>query len=74
VEECDVTELEALRLFLNSEPIERPKLSLLPFLMRALVVVLPNFPQINATFDDEAGLVHRHAAVHIGVATQTRTA
>jgi 2-oxoisovalerate dehydrogenase E2 component (dihydrolipoyl transacylase) len=71
VEECDVTELEALRVHLNGEPIERPKLSLLPFLMRALVRVLPDFPQINATFDDEAGVVHRHAAVHIGIATQT---
>ncbi|HKT52890.1 MAG TPA: dihydrolipoamide acetyltransferase family protein, partial [Caulobacteraceae bacterium] len=71
VEECDVTELEALRAQLNAEPAERPKLSLLPFLMRALVRVLPDFPQVNAHFDDEAGVVHRYAAVHIGIATQT---
>jgi 2-oxoisovalerate dehydrogenase E2 component (dihydrolipoyl transacylase) len=43
----------------------------LPFLMRGLVRLLPGYPQINARFDDEAGVVHRHAAVHIGIATQT---
>ena len=39
--------------------------------MRALVKVLPDYPQINARFDDDAGVVHRHAGVHIGIATQT---
>jgi len=43
----------------------------LPFLIRALVRVLPDYPQINARFDDEAGVVHRYAAVHVGIATQT---
>jgi len=72
VEEVDVTELEDLRAHLNAhKKSEQPKLTLLPFLMRALVRVLPDFPQINARYDDEAGLVHRHAAVHIGIATQT---
>lgn len=72
VEAVDVTELEALRAHLNQvHAAERGRLSLLPFLMRALVQALPAFPQINATFDDEAGVVHRHAAVHIGIATQT---
>lgn len=72
VEEVDVTELEALRLHLNDgrQP-QQPKLTLLPFLARALVRALPQFPQINATFDDEAGIVYRHAAQHIGIATQT---
>ncbi|HEV7384060.1 MAG TPA: 2-oxo acid dehydrogenase subunit E2, partial [Phenylobacterium sp.] len=50
---------------------EQPRLTMLPFLMRALVRVLPAYPQINARFDDEAGVVHRHAGVHIGIATQT---
>jgi 2-oxoisovalerate dehydrogenase E2 component (dihydrolipoyl transacylase) len=73
VEEVDVTELEELRAHLNRAHAEaRAKLSLLPFLMRALVQALPAWPQINATFDDEAGVVHRHRPVHIGIATQTR--
>jgi 2-oxoisovalerate dehydrogenase E2 component (dihydrolipoyl transacylase) len=72
VEEVDVSELESLRVHLNAhKKPEQPKLTLLPFLMRALVRVLPDYPQINARFDDEAGVVHRHAAVHIGIATQT---
>ncbi|MEI9995254.1 MAG: dihydrolipoamide acetyltransferase family protein [Rhizomicrobium sp.] len=72
VEEIDMTELEDLRLHLNAtKRAEQPKLNVLPFLMRALVKTLPQYPQINARFDDEAGVVHRHAAVHIGIATQT---
>jgi len=72
VEEVDMTELETLRAHLNATRTrEQPKLSLLPFLMRGLVRLLPAWPQINARFDDEAGIVHRHAAVHIGIATQT---
>lgn len=72
VEEVDVTELEALRAHLNQtrDPAQ-PKLTLLPFLLRALVRVLPRFPQINATYDDEAGVLRRYAAVHCGIATQT---
>ena len=71
VEEVDMTELEALRAHLNAIHKDRGKLTVLPFFMRALVKVLPDYPQINARFDDDAGVVHRHAAVHIGVATQT---
>lgn len=72
VDEVDMTELEALRAHLNkTKKKDQPKLTVLPFFMRALVKVLPDYPQINARFDDEAGIVHRHAAVHIGIATQT---
>lgn len=72
VEEVDVTELEALRAHLNATRADgQPKLTLLPFLVRALVRLIPEFPQINATFDDEAGVVTRHAAAHVGIATQT---
>lgn len=72
VEEVDVTELEALRQQLNKlHGAARGKLTLLPFLARAMVLALRDFPQINARFDDEAGVVTRHAAVHLGVATQT---
>lgn len=73
VEEVDVTELEALRQHLNEQHGKtRGKLTLLPFLIRALVKTLPEFPQINATYDDEAGIVSRHTAVHVGIATQTQ--
>ena len=73
VEEIDVTELEALRAALNAKwAAERGRLTLLPLLMRALVLAVHDFPQINARFDDEAGIVTRHGAVHIGIATDTR--
>jgi 2-oxoisovalerate dehydrogenase E2 component (dihydrolipoyl transacylase) len=72
VEEIDMTELESLRAHLNANKhAEQPKLTLLPFLMRGLVRLLPEYPQINTRYDDEAGVVHRFAAVHIGIATQT---
>lgn len=72
IEEIDVTALEELRLHLNAEGgATRPKLTLLPFLIRALVRALPEFPQINARYDDAANVVHRFAAVHAGIATQT---
>jgi 2-oxoisovalerate dehydrogenase E2 component (dihydrolipoyl transacylase) len=72
VEAVDVTELEALRAHMNAtKRADQPKLSLPPFMIRALIKVLPEFPQINANFDDDAGVVTRYAAVHMGVATQT---
>lgn len=72
VEEVDMTELEALRVHLNAtKRKDQPKLTVLPFMVRALVRVLPDYPQINAIFDDEAGVVHRHHAVHCGIAAQT---
>ncbi len=72
VEEIDVTELEALRQQLNQRHgATRGKLTLLPFLARAMVCSLRDFPQINARYDDDAGVVTRYAPVHLGVATQT---
>jgi 2-oxoisovalerate dehydrogenase E2 component (dihydrolipoyl transacylase) len=72
VEEVDVTELEALRTQLNTRyGDERPRLTLLPLLMRAVVLAVRRFPDLNARFDDDAGVVTRHQAVHIGIATQT---
>lgn len=72
VEEVDVTELEQLRLHLNEKyGKDRGKLTLLPFLSRAIVNVRSRFPQINATFDDQQNILYRHSAVHIGIATQT---
>ncbi len=72
MEECDVTELEGLRVHLNAtKRADQPKLTLLPFMIRALVKALPKYPQINARYDDEAGIVRRYAAVHLGMATQT---
>jgi 2-oxoisovalerate dehydrogenase E2 component (dihydrolipoyl transacylase) len=73
VDEVDMTELESLRAHLNAtRRADRPKLNVLPFLMRALAHALPEFPQINALFDDEAGVVRRHEAIHVGIATQTQ--
>jgi 2-oxoisovalerate dehydrogenase E2 component (dihydrolipoyl transacylase) len=72
VEEVDVTELEALRQYLNSrQPKGTPSLTYLPFLVAALVRVIEKFPQVNATHDAERNLILRHSAVHVGVATQT---
>jgi len=72
IEEVDVTDLEALRAKLNElYGSTRPKLTVLPFLVRALARALPDFPQINALYDDEAGIVRQHEAVHLGIATQT---
>ena len=72
VEEIDVTELENLRARLNEEwGRERGKLTVLPLLARALVLALRQFPQMNARFDDDAGVVTQYGAVHLGVATQT---
>ena len=71
VEEVDVTELEELRRHLNHTHAARPRLTLLPFLMRAVVKGAADFPQINARYDDEAGIVTRSGAVHIGIAVQT---
>lgn len=71
VEEIDMTELEALRVHLNGLHQDRPKLSLLPLLIQALVRAVPAFPMVNATFDDEVGVVTRHRALHVGIATQT---
>lgn len=72
VEECDLTELEALRLDLNEHrTADQPKLTLLPFIMRAMARALPDFPQVNALYDDDNGVLHAHEGVHIGIATQT---
>ncbi|TAJ34514.1 dihydrolipoamide acetyltransferase family protein [Bosea sp. (in: a-proteobacteria)] len=72
VEEVDMTALEELRAALNRKPTaERPKLTVLPFLMRAMVKALAEQPGLNALYDDEAGIVRRHAAIDIGIATQT---
>ena len=72
VEEVDVTELEQLRQQLNKiHGATRGKLTLLPFLARAMVLALRQFPQINARYDDDAGVVTRFEAVHLGVAAQT---
>ncbi|MBL0022843.1 MAG: 2-oxo acid dehydrogenase subunit E2 [Sphingomonadales bacterium] len=71
VEEFDVTALEAMRADLNANRGQRPKLTMLPFLIVAICKTLPDFPMINARYDDEAGIVTRHGAVHLGMATQT---
>jgi 2-oxoisovalerate dehydrogenase E2 component (dihydrolipoyl transacylase) len=72
VEEVDVTTLEELRATLNARKRhDQPKLTLLPFLMRAMVRAVADQPHLNAHYDDEAGVVHQHAGVHVGIAAQT---
>jgi 2-oxoisovalerate dehydrogenase E2 component (dihydrolipoyl transacylase) len=72
VEEVDVTALETLRATLNAEERpNRPRLTLIPFLMQALVRAVADFPEMNALYDDEAETIDRYGGVHIGIATQT---
>jgi 2-oxoisovalerate dehydrogenase E2 component (dihydrolipoyl transacylase) len=72
VEEIDVTEMVALRDELNRQHAAiRGELSPLAFVIRAVVRAVAAFPQVNARFDDEAGVLTLYDAVHLGVATQT---
>lgn len=72
VEEVDMTALEDLRTMMNRDrKPDQPKLTILPYLMRALVKAIADLPGVNSTFDDGAGIISRHHAVHIGIATQT---
>jgi 2-oxoisovalerate dehydrogenase E2 component (dihydrolipoyl transacylase) len=72
VEEVDVTELENLRANLNANRSDdQPKLTMLAFLMRAMVKLIPDFPNINAHYNDTDGVLKRYAAVHVGIAAQT---
>jgi len=71
VEEIDVTELERVRSELNAAHGARGKLTLLPLIITAICRAVPDFPMINARYDDEAGVVTRYGAVHMGLATQT---
>lgn len=71
VEEIDMTKLEALRFDLNATRGEKPRLTILPLMITAIAKALPDFPMMNARFDDEAGIVTRFGALHLGLATQT---
>jgi 2-oxoisovalerate dehydrogenase E2 component (dihydrolipoyl transacylase) len=71
VEECDVTDLEELRAQLNAARGDKPKLTMLPLLITAICKVIPQYPMINARYDDEAGVVTRFGSVHLGMAAQT---
>jgi len=71
VEEFDVTAIEEARAAMNRDRGEKPKLTILPFIVRALVKVLPDFPHLNAHYDDDAGILRQHRAVHVGIATAT---
>ena len=71
-EEVDVTELESLRQHLNSTRVEnQPKLTYISFIIQGLIKALKKFPQCNAIYDEEKGVVLRHEAVHVGISTQT---
>ncbi|VTO11016.1 2-oxo acid dehydrogenase subunit E2 [Brevundimonas vancanneytii] len=73
VEDIDMTAVEELRAHLNAQNkgTGKAKLNVLPFIARAIVVALKDQPNINATYDDEAGVLTQHNAVHLGIAAQT---
>ena len=71
VEEFDVTDLEDTRAMMNRDRGDNPKLTVLPFLIAAMAKALPEWPMLNATFDDDAGVITRHGALNLGMATQT---
>jgi 2-oxoisovalerate dehydrogenase E2 component (dihydrolipoyl transacylase) len=71
VEEFDVTALEETRAMMNRDRGDNPKLTVLPFLITAMGKALPDWPMLNATFDDDAGVITRHGALNLGMATQT---
>jgi 2-oxoisovalerate dehydrogenase E2 component (dihydrolipoyl transacylase) len=71
VEEFDVTALEETRAMMNRDRGSNPKLTLLPFLITAMARALPEWPMLNATYDDDANVITRHGALHLGMATQT---
>ncbi|HET9337286.1 MAG TPA: dihydrolipoamide acetyltransferase family protein [Sphingomicrobium sp.] len=71
VEEYDVTALEETRAMMNRDRGDNPKLTVLPFLITAMARALPEWPMLNATFDDDAGVITRHGSLHLGMATQT---
>ena len=71
VEEFDVTDLEDTRAMMNRDRGSNPKLTLLPFLIIAMARALPEWPMLNATYDDDANVITRHGALNLGMATQT---
>jgi len=71
VEEFDVTALEEARAMMNRDRGDNPKLTLLPFLITAMARALPEWPMLNATYDDDANVITRHGSLHLGMATQT---
>ena len=71
VDEIDVTALEAMRADLNANRGGRPKLTMLPLMIVAICKTIPDFPMMNARYDDEAGVVTRHGQIHLGMAAQT---
>lgn len=71
VEEIDLTELERLRATFNDRSSTAARLTVLPFVIRAVAMACVDHPQMNATFDDDTGVISTYEAVHVGVATQT---
>ena len=71
VEEIDVTKMEEMRAEMNDSRGARPKLTALPILIAAICKTLREYPMLNARYDDEANVVTRFGAVHLGIATQT---
>jgi 2-oxoisovalerate dehydrogenase E2 component (dihydrolipoyl transacylase) len=72
VDAIDATDLEALRAELNrGQPAGGVRLTLLPFLVRAMVMAIGEQPRLNARYDPATQSLSVHDAVHVGIATQT---
>lgn len=72
VEEIDMTKAEEMRAEMNANRgADKPKLTALPIMIAAICRTLRDYPMLNALYDDEAGVVTRSGAVHLGIATQT---
>ena len=71
VEECDVTELEATRKLANDRSPELSRLTFLPFIVKAVVQGLRDYPAMNASLDEDAQEIVFHEHYDIGVAVDT---
>ena len=71
-DEADITDLEALRVQLNKEHEKAGvKLTMLAFLMKAVVALLKQYPDFNASLDETGEKLVLKKYFHIGFAADT---
>ena len=71
-EEIDVTKLDALRQELKASFADQgAKLSMMPFLMKALALSLPHFPELNSRVNESCTEITYLNEVNIGMAADT---
>jgi pyruvate dehydrogenase E2 component (dihydrolipoamide acetyltransferase) len=71
VEECDVTELDATRKLANERWPDQPRLTFMPFIVKAVTTSLKEYPALNASLDEDAGEIVLHDRYDIGIAVDT---